>query len=179
MTGPRVVLLGPMGAGKTSIGRELAALLGVGFADLDALIVEADGRPIPEIFAADGEEAFRVLEARVLEDALVDHDGVLALGGGTITHERSRALLRGRPVVMLEVDERTVSRRIGRGHGRPLLSGGDPMERWRSLSAERDPLYRAAARWHVDSAHGSATAVARRIIEIIERDAPAREEERA
>lgn len=176
MTGPRVILLGPMGAGKTSVGRELASCLGVEFADLDALIASADGRSIPQIFESDGEATFRELEASVLERALAEHSGVLALGGGTVTHERSRRLLEGRPVVLLEVDEQTAARRIGRGHGRPLLAGDDPMERWRALSAEREPLYRAAARWRVDSARGSATAVARTIIETVEREHPSQEE---
>lgn len=82
MTGPLAILIGPMAAGKTSVGRALASRLDVPFADLDALIVEADGRTIPEIFAADGEAAFRELEAATLARALQEHPGVLSLGGG-------------------------------------------------------------------------------------------------
>jgi shikimate kinase len=163
--GPRLVLIGPMGAGKTTIGREVARTLGLPFADLDALIVEAAGLTIPEIFAAQGEDAFRALEARVLAVALDAHPGVLALGGGAVGDPASRALLRARPTVLLEIDEGTARQRVHGGRGRPMLGEGDPHERWRMLTAARMPHYREAARWTVDAAEGDIAEVARRIIE--------------
>lgn len=168
MTGPLVILMGPMAAGKTAVGRSLAARLGVPFADLDALIVEADGRSIPEIFAADGEDAFRALEARVLAHALAEHEGVLALGGGAPMRAESAAALRGRPVVLLEVSEHVASRRLARGAGRPMLSGTDPMARWRELAAERGPTYRELAAHRVDAGRGSPAHVARTILRTLQ-----------
>ncbi|MDN5821771.1 MAG: shikimate kinase, partial [Brachybacterium sp.] len=99
MTGPLAILIGPMAAGKTSVGRALASRLEGPFADLDALIVEADGRAIPEIFADGGETAFRELEAATLARALEEHPGVLSLGGGAPLHPPSRERLRGAPVI--------------------------------------------------------------------------------
>ncbi|PWH05927.1 shikimate kinase [Brachybacterium endophyticum] len=164
MHGPRLVLIGPMGAGKTTVGREVARRLGVPFADLDALIVDRDGRSIPEIFAADGEEAFRRLEARVLAHALATHAGVLALGGGAVGDPASRALVASHPTVLLEIDESAALRRVHAGRGRPMLAGEDPLERWRTLTAERLPLYREAARWSIEASRGDVPAVARRVI---------------
>ena len=167
MSGPQVILIGLMGAGKTSVGKELARRLGTTFHDLDALIVAEDGRDIPAIFAADGESIFRELEADALAHALTHHTGVLSLGGGTAMHPRSRALLAGQPVVLLEVEENTARSRLGRGENRPMLDGDDPMARWRELAAERLPVYREIARWRVDAGRGAVTAVARDIIDAL------------
>ena len=123
MTGPLAILIGPMAAGKTSVGRALASRLEVPFADLDALIVEADGRSIPEIFAADGENTFRELEAATLARALLEHPGILSLGGGAPMHPASAERLRGGPVIWLDVDEAIAARRLAHGSGRPLLQG--------------------------------------------------------
>lgn len=166
--GPRLVLIGPMGAGKTTIGREVARRLGVPFADLDELIVEASGRSIPEIFAAQGEEAFRELEVRVLALALEAHSGVLALGGGAVVADASRALVAAHPAVLLEIDETAARSRVGAGRGRPMLGGEDPLGRWRTITAARMPLYREAARWSIDATDGGIDQIVRRIIEILE-----------
>lgn len=171
-TAPVVVLIGPMGSGKTTVGRELAALLGVPFADLDALVVERDGRSIPDIFAAEGEDGFRAREHEALQDALVGFPGVLALGGGALTHNPSREAVRGHATVLLEVDETAVARRLHGGRGRPLLEGPDPLARWREIAAARMPLYRQAARWSVDSSVGSPRHVARRIARTLQNPAP-------
>lgn len=178
MTGPIVILLGPMGAGKTAVGRELAARLQVGFADLDDLIVTGDGRSIPEIFAADAESGFRRIESETLARALAEHHGVLSLGGGAVMHPASREMLRERRVVLLEIDEHVAAHRIGRGHGRPMLAAReDPMVRWRQLAAERGPVYREVARWRVDAGRGTPAAVARAITDTLQQDLLPRTEE--
>ena len=161
------ILIGPMAAGKTAVGRELARRLGEPFADLDALIVESAGKPIPRIFAEDGEEVFRDREARLLAEALATRSGVLALGGGAPMRPQSGALLRRCPVVLLEVDEETAGRRLRRGEGRPLLAGDDPMQRWREISAQRMPTYRDLSRWQVASGTRPPSAVARTMHQLI------------
>lgn len=172
MTGPLVILIGPMAAGKTSVGRALASRLGVDFADLDALIVQTAGRSIPALFAEEGEPAFRELEARTLARALTDCDGVLSLGGGAPVHPGSAELLRGRPVVLLEVEERIAARRLSYGAGRPMLEGRDPMVRWRQLAEERGGSYRDVAAHRIDSGHGSPARVARTIIRTLQLPLP-------
>jgi len=172
VTGPLAILMGPMGAGKSSVGRALAAQLGVDFADLDTLIVEADGRTIPEIFAAEGEPAFRELEAAVLARALAERTGVLALGGGAPLHPDAGELLRGRPVILLEIEEAVAARRLARGTGRPMLEGSDPMARWRQLAQERGPTYRDLAACRIDSGHGGPAHVARTIVRTLQLDLP-------
>jgi shikimate kinase len=119
---PVAVVIGAPGAGKTTVGQAVAALLGVPFADTDAIIEERAGKPIPEIFFDDGEDAFRLLERTAIADALRDFDGVLALGGGAILHEGTRALLAGHPVVYLTVELSDAVKRVGLGAGRPLLA---------------------------------------------------------
>ena len=175
MTGPLAILIGPMAAGKTSVGRTLASRVGVDFADLDALIVAADGRSIPEIFAADGEPALPAVAERgpaTLARALEEHSGVLSLGGGAPLHPASRELLRGRPVILLEIDETVASRRLTHGAGRPLLEGDDPLARWRELARLRSPIYRELATRHIDAGHGSPAHVARTIIRMLQLDQP-------
>lgn len=140
--GPLVVLIGPPGAGKTTIGRRLARELGVELYDTDAGIEEAAGRTIPEIFATEGETEFRRLEEEVVGAALNTRDGVVSLGGGAVLSERTRALLRDRTVVYLEISIAEGLRRTGAGTNRPLLGGADPGARYRELMRTRRPLYR-------------------------------------
>ena len=137
-----IVLVGFMGAGKTTVGQLLAAKLGVPFADADHVIEARAGKPIREIFAADGEPAFRQLEHDVIAGLLAD-DSVLALGGGAAAHAGTRADLRasGVPVAYLKVSYAEAMSRVGGDEGRPMLARPDLAERY----AERDPLYAAAA----------------------------------
>ena len=138
-----LVLVGPMGAGKTSVGRRVAKKLGVGFIDTDRRIVAAHG-PIPEIFAARGEDGFRALETEAAATALSE-GGVISLGGGAVTSYSTRQLLRQHPVVFLTVSPEAVAHRIG-GGGRPMLAGDeDPVTRWKEIYEQRRGWYEEIA----------------------------------
>lgn len=137
-----LVLVGPMAAGKTSVGRRVARRLGVDFIDTDKRIVAEHG-PIPAIFAEHGEQHFRTLERTAVADALA-RGGVVSLGGGAVTDEGTRALLRAHPVVFLTVSAEAVADRI-RGSSRPLLDTADPLERWTMIFDERRGWYEEVA----------------------------------
>ena len=141
---PAAVLVGPPGAGKTTIGRKLARRLDVPFLDTDQMIEESEGRSIPEIFAADGEAGFRRIEEETVGRALESFDGVLSLGGGAVLSETTRSRLRGHRVVHLTIGVAEGVRR-SQGPGRPLLAGGDVTARYQALLTERSPLYREVA----------------------------------
>ncbi|WP_329499812.1 shikimate kinase [Kitasatospora herbaricolor] len=140
MTAPVLVLVGPPGSGKTTVGRELAARLGVGFRDTDADIEALAGKPIPEIFIDEGEPHFRELEVAAVRAAAAGHPGVLALGGGAVLAEATRALLADLPVVFLEVALADAVKRVGLDAPRPLLAV-NPRASWRELMEARRPLY--------------------------------------
>ncbi len=112
---PRVVLVGPMGAGKTTVGNLLAAAWGVGLRDTDQDVEAAEGRAISDIFVDDGEEHFRGLERQAVASALAQHDGVLALGGGAVLDPATRDLLAGHTVVFLRVGLGDAVKRVGLG----------------------------------------------------------------
>lgn len=141
---PVVVLIGPMGVGKSTVGQLLAERLGVGYRDTDADIEAAEDRTIAEIFVDDGEPAFRALEKDAVRTALAGHDGVLALGGGAILDPDTRALLAGHRVVYLSMDVEEAVRRTGLGVARPLLAV-NPRKQWRELMEARRHLYEEVA----------------------------------
>lgn len=133
-----LVLVGPMAAGKTSVGRRVARRLGVAFIDTDKRIVAAHG-PIPAIFEEHGEAHFRALECAAVAEALSE-GGVISLGGGAVTEAATRDLLAEHPVVFLTVSPDAVAGRL-RGSNRPLLAGEDPLERWKKIYEERRGWY--------------------------------------
>lgn len=142
---PELVLVGPPGAGKSTVGAMLAARLHVEFADADELIVDRAGRSISEIFTTDGEPAFRELEEQVVAEALQSHRGVLALGGGAVLSERTRKALNGHRVVFLSVTTADGVKRTGLSAARPLLAGVNPRATFKALLDARLPLYREVA----------------------------------
>jgi len=141
---PVVVLVGPMGVGKSTVGELLAERLGVTYRDTDADIVAARGRTISEIFVDEGEPVFRALEKDAVRRALAEHDGVLALGGGAVLDADTRALLTGHKVVYLTMDVEEAVRRTGLNAARPLLAL-NPRKQWRELMEARRHLYEEVA----------------------------------
>lgn len=162
MTSPVVVLIGPPGSGKTTVGRKLATRLGVAFRDTDADIADRAGRPIADIFVSDGEPEFRRMERAAVAVALAEHEGVLALGGGAVLDPDSRALLVGAPVVYLAVGLASAAPRVGMDGSRPLLLG-NPRRQWVELMEARRPVYESVATWRVNTDGVTAGAVARQI----------------
>lgn len=147
---PRLVLVGTMGAGKTSVGQRLAHAWGVGFRDTDHDIETSEGRQVSEIFVDSGEAVFRELERAAVIAALSSHDGVLALGGGAVLDESARAALVGHRVVFLRVGLSDAAKRVGLGVSRPLLMG-NVRGRIKQLIDERTPVYESVATHVVDT----------------------------
>jgi shikimate kinase len=164
---PALVVVGPPGAGKTTVGRVLARRLGVEFVDADALVVQRAGKSIADVFVDDGEEAFRALEREVVAEALTSTDGVLALGGGAVLSAETRARLRGHRVVLLTVTLADGVRRTGMSSARPLLAGVNPRATFKELLDARTPLYREVATVEVPTARRSANQVARAVLEAV------------
>lgn len=160
-----LVLVGLMGAGKTSVGRKLAAQLGLPFVDADSKIEDAAGISIPEIFALHGEAAFRDGERRVIRRLLDDPPQVLATGGGAYMSPETRAQIAARGIsIWLRADLDVLVRRCSRRTNRPLLAQGDPRAVLANLMAERYPIY-AQADLVVDSNDGPHEAVVDSILQ--------------
>lgn len=156
-----VVLIGPMGAGKTSIGKRVAKTLGRAFYDSDIAVARAHG-PIETIFAEHGEPHFRALERDAVKDGLAT-GGIVSLGGGAVTDAETRAALRNHRVVLLTVEPRVVAGRV-LGSSRPLLAGGGGIERWKTIYAERRPLYEELADVTFDTSSGPLAQVVENIV---------------
>ncbi|MFD7033165.1 shikimate kinase [Streptomyces sp. NPDC059917] len=165
--GPLVVLVGPMGSGKSTVGALLAERLGVPYRDTDADIVAAQGREIAELFVDEGEPYFRGLERAAVADALAEHTGILALGGGAILDDGTRALLAGLPVVYLSMDIDEAVRRVGLGAARPLLAV-NPRRQWRELMDARRHLYTEVARVVVATDERTPAEVAQAVLDALE-----------
>lgn len=163
-TRPLVVLVGPMGAGKTTVAHLLGDEWGVAVRDTDADVVAGEGRSVSDIFVDSGEEHFRALEAKAVADALATHEGVLALGGGAVLDPATRDLLTGHRVVFLRVGLSEAVKRVGLGSGRPLLLG-NVRGRIKALLDERTPLYESVASLVVDTDGRTPQDVAREVAE--------------
>jgi shikimate kinase len=161
---PKAVLVGLPGSGKSTIGRRLAKALGVSLLDTDAAIEQRTGRTIADIFATDGEQEFRRIEEQVVRAALVEHDGVVSLGGGAVTSPGVCEALAGHTVIYLEMSAREGVRRTSGNTVRPLLAGPDRAEKFRALMAKRIPLYRRVATIRVNTNRRNPGAVVRYIV---------------
>ncbi|MEX1033285.1 MAG: shikimate kinase AroK [Cellvibrionaceae bacterium] len=160
-----IILGGPMGAGKSTIGRMVANLLSLDFRDTDHIIEKRTGADIPWIFDVEGESGFRDREAAVLKETLASSGFVLATGGGIVTREANRALLKQHgPVVYLTADIEHLIERTARDKKRPLLQVENPRERIAELFKARDPLYREVATCIVKTDRRSPKLVAEEIV---------------
>jgi shikimate kinase len=141
-----IVLIGPMGVGKTTIGKKLAKALKLPFVDTDNLIVDVHG-PIPAIFDELGEPTFRKFEEEALEKA-IGESGVVATGGGAVLSELTRSRLESVTVVYLATDGKHIASRLKNGN-RPLIQNG--LEDWRRIYAERKPIYKQVADYEINT----------------------------
>jgi shikimate kinase len=164
---PVAVVVGPPGAGKTTVGRVLAERLGVPFHDVDAAIETAQARTISDIFIDDGEPFFRDLERAEVARSLAEEPGVVALGGGAVMDPLTEEALDGHVVVFLDVAIADASRRIGFDRSRPLLSV-NPRATWVAMMKTRRPTYERVASVRVDTAGKTPEAVVEELLPLLE-----------
>lgn len=166
---PKVILIGPPGAGKSVIGKNLAQKLKSDFADTDNLIESETGKSVSQIFIEDGEAVFRDIEARVVRESLENREGILSLGGGAILREETQQAVRasGAQVVFLDVSLAVAAPRIGFNRDRPLLLN-NPRQQWQKLMDERRPVYEGVATLHINVGEKTVAAVASEIIDEIQ-----------
>ena len=162
---PRLVLIGPMGAGKTTVGQEIAKQLDCSFADTDALIEEDQGKSVSEIFVEDGEPHFRLVEETIVIDALLSENGVLSLGGGSVMNEEVQKALKNSKAkkVFLDISLAAVSPRVGFDNARPLLMV-NPRQKWAELMNLRRPTYDSLADLTIDVSDKTVSEIASEII---------------
>lgn len=164
----RIFLIGPMGAGKTTIGKQLAQALGMTFSDSDLEIQRRTGVDIPTIFEYEGEEGFRQREQQVIDDLTEVDNQVLATGGGAVLRAENRQHLSARGIVFfLECSPEQQFERTYRDRNRPLLQTEDPLQRLKNLMEVREPLYRSTADYTVTTEGRSASTVANEILGIL------------
>ncbi|HEX7538206.1 MAG TPA: shikimate kinase [Dermatophilaceae bacterium] len=143
-----MVLIGPPGSGKTTVGAALAALLGIGLRDTDQAIEEHQGRSISDIFVDEGEPRFRDLERAEVSSSLASHRGVLSVGGGAVMDPMTASALAGHPVVFLDVSIADAANRVGFNNSRPLLAV-NPRAQWTRMMEIRRPTYERLATFTV------------------------------
>lgn len=162
---PRVVLIGPPGAGKTSIGHALAKAMNLEFADTDTLIETDQGKSVSQIFIDDGEPHFREVEERICCIALKEFEGVLSLGGGSVLTSSVADSLRecGAEVIFLDVSLAVAAPRIGFNRDRPLLLN-NPRQQWQRLMDARRPIYESLATIKVEVEHKSVNEIVEEIL---------------
>ena len=165
---PRIILIGPMGSGKTTIGQLVASKLGIAFRDTDHVIEERAGKSVSDIFLEDGEDEFRILEKKVLRDELLSDDTVLALGGGAPISVDAQSALRAiaSPVIYLDISLATVAPRIGFNRDRPLLLH-NPRGQWQTLMEARRPIYESIADSVIDVNEKSESEIVTLILEVL------------
>ena len=162
---PRIVLIGPMGAGKSTVGSQLAQQLNLDFADTDQLIESDQGKSVSEIFIEDGEPHFRLVEESIVLDALRDQMGVLSLGGGSVMNEEVQKVLsncEGKKV-FLDISLAAVASRVGFDTARPLLMV-NPRQKWSELMSNRRATYETLADIKIDVSDMSVDQVVSKII---------------
>ena len=160
-----IALVGLPGSGKSTIGRQLARRLGEAFVDSDHVIEKHLGCSIREYFEREGEERFRDVEETVIDDLTRNHEGVLATGCGAVLREANRVHLRTRAqVVYLRSSPEEVFRRLRHDVNRPLLQVKDPLGRLRDLYSVRDPLYREAAHFVIETGRPSVSTLVNMIM---------------
>lgn len=162
---PHIILVGMPGSGKSTVGRQLARRLRLPFFDSDHVIEQRLGCSIRDYFEREGEPAFRDMEQLVLGDLAQGPACVLATGGGSVLREANRAILRaGGQVVYLRSSPEDLFRRVRHDSQRPLLQVADPLAKLRTLFAERDPLYREAAHFSVETGRPSVPTLVNMIV---------------
>ena len=165
---PRIILIGPMGSGKTTIGKSLAQKLSLEFRDTDSVIEQREQKTVSQIFIEDGEDTFRAIEKEVLKEELQGSDTVLALGGGApiSTEAQSALLASGSHVVYLDISLANVAPRIGFNRDRPLLLN-NPRGQWQTLMEARRPIYESVADTVVDVNKRSQSEIVAQILEVL------------
>lgn len=165
-----IILIGPMGAGKTTVGKQLARRLCRPFYDSDREIEAACGVDIPTIFDFEGESGFRRREARMIDFLTRKQNIILATGGGAVLREENRHRLKTRgTVIFLDVNIDVQVERTSRNDSRPLLQQGDPRKTLMEMSRHRDPIYRSVAHIHVSTSRQSHRRVVDRICRLVEK----------
>jgi len=163
-----IVLIGFMGCGKSTVGRELQHRLGYTLVDMDQVIEQRAGKPITAIFADEGEAAFRDMETAVLKDLAQEPDQrrIISTGGGVVGRPENRELLKRMGyVVWLDAPASVIAERTAKNRTRPLLQTEDPADQIRRLMAEREPLYQESAHLKLDTAGLDSNELATGILE--------------
>ena len=165
---PRVIFIGPMGSGKSTIGKGVASALGVPFRDTDSIIEDLEKMDVSQIFIDKGEDYFRAIEKRVLRDELLSDGSVLALGGGAPISVDAQSALKvsSAPVIYLDISLASVAPRIGFNRDRPLLLH-NPRGQWQTLMEARRPIYESAANFKIDVNGKSQKEIISEVLEVL------------
>lgn len=165
---PRAIFIGPMGSGKSTIGKGVASALGVPFRDTDLIIEELEKMPVSQMFIDKGEDYFRTIEKKVLRDELLSDGSVLALGGGAPISVDAQSALKvsSAPVIYLDISLASVAPRIGFNRDRPLLLH-NPRGQWQTLMEARRPIYESIANFTIDVNGKSQNEIISEVLEVL------------